>query len=97
MFSDPSAPIVPLFLTSLLGYIPPDTEVLLFVAIIRGDILNSVSQKCSFLGSFSSQSAHNRVLLSLQMLVKWILQGISSGAEIRDEENHPCISIACAQ
>ena len=55
-----------------------------------------MSQKWSFSGSLNSERAHSHVPLSLQTLLKWILQGTSSGAEIHDSEIE-CASLRLSQ
>jgi len=62
------------------------TAIMNAATIIRRVILNSVSQKWSFSWSISCESAKSHVTLSLQTLVKWILQGTGSGTEICDDE-----------
>jgi len=54
--------------------------------VIRRDILDSVAQKWSFSGTLCEPDRHTRIPLSLRMLLKWILQGTGSGAEVRSEE-----------
>jgi hypothetical protein len=54
--------------------------------IIRRDILAASSQKWSFNGSLCCDDRQQRVPVSLQMLLKWILRGTGNGTEVRNEE-----------
>lgn len=54
--------------------------------IIRRDILAVAAQKWSFSGSLISEDQQNHVPITLQMLLKWILQGTSDGAHVRSND-----------
>ena len=45
-----------------------------------------VAQKWSFSGTLCEPDRHSRIPVSLRMLLKWILQGTGSGAEVHNEE-----------
>ena len=54
--------------------------------VVRRDILDSVAQKWLFSGTLCEPDRHSRIPVSLRMLLKWILQGTGSGAEVHNEE-----------
>jgi len=54
--------------------------------VVRRDILDSVAQKWSFSGTLCEPDRHSRIPMSLRMLLKWILQGTGSDAEVHNEE-----------
>lgn len=51
--------------------------------IIRRDILANASNKWSFNGSLSNEDRKKHTPISLQMLLKWILQGTNNGSQIQ--------------
>jgi hypothetical protein len=54
--------------------------------IVRRDILAGVEKKWAFRGSLTEEEQGKHVPFTLQMLMKWIIQGTCEGAQVRSNE-----------